>query len=131
MTIDRYDPLVEPDAAGWLALDEDARLRLVEKWHAAFDPRVPNIQMHAAMHAVVENQAAAGDAMPVQAKLRQLVEQGLDRHAAIHAVISVLMQHITTLMTQGGAGKGRGGDPNAAYFSALARLDARKWQRRG
>jgi hypothetical protein len=33
MSIASYNPLVPPPAAEWLALDESARVALVEAWH--------------------------------------------------------------------------------------------------
>ena len=125
MEIDSYDPLKAPDPEAWLALDESTRMQLVEDWHQAARIALPNARAHAMMHAVVENQVAEGDKLPVANRLRQLMAQGLNRHQAIHAIASVLMQHMADLI----GGRAGTGDPNARYYSALKRLDARKWLR--
>jgi hypothetical protein len=78
-------------------------------------------------HAGVENQIAAGDALPVREKARQLMAQGLNRHDAIDAIGSVLMAHMYDISK----GKVTGPDPDRAYLSALRRLSARKWLRPG
>lgn len=125
MAIDRYDPLKAPDPKQWLALDEEAQVELVAKYHASAGVALPNARVHAAMHIGVENQIARGDETPVREKVRQLMAQGLNRHDAIHAVASVLVNHLYDLAQ----GKAPAGDPNKRYYAALKRLNARKWLR--
>jgi hypothetical protein len=125
--IDQYDPLVAPEPAAWLALDEQARMILVEDYHVRRKIKLPNARIHATVHAIVENQIAEGDALPVREKARRLIAQGLDRHDAIHAIGSVLTAHMFDLSS----GKVAGTDPNRRYFSALRRLTAQKWLRSG
>lgn len=123
-----YDPLVAPDPTVWLALDETERLSLVKDYHAkqrVEPPSGPDI--HAVAHVVVENQIAEGEALPVREKARQLMAQGLNRHDAIHAIGSVLMKHIHTISQRGMTDQ----DPTRVYFSALRRMNARKWLRSG
>jgi hypothetical protein len=50
-----------------------------------------SIRAHAANHVIVENQLAMGDATVVPATLARLMQEGLDRHDAIHAIGSVLV----------------------------------------
>jgi hypothetical protein len=123
--MDGYDPLLAPDAEAWLALDESARISAVEAYHEAERFKLPNLRVHATFHVVVETQIAMGDELPVREKVRQLMAQGLDRHDALHAVISVLVTNIFGPMK----GKPASPDPNHAYFSALRRLTAQKWRR--
>ncbi len=118
-----YDPLVEPDPAVWLALDEAERLSLIEAYHKAKRIKLPNATLHAVAHAVVEAQIAEGDALPVREKLRQLMAQGLDRHEAIHAIGSVLMPHLNDILM----GRIKDADPNRRYFAALKRLSPADW----
>ncbi|MGA3399242.1 MAG: DUF1841 family protein [Acetobacteraceae bacterium] len=127
MAIDRYDPLKAPDPTQWLALDEGARMELVTDYHASAGVALPNARVHAAMHVGVENQVALGDETPVREKVRQLMAQGLNRHDAIHAVASVLVNHLYDMAK----GKAPAGDPNERYYAALKRLNARKWLRSG
>lgn len=127
MASDRYDPLKAPDAKEWLAMDEDERMQLVLDYHARAGVELPNARVHATMHAIVENQVALGDETPVRRKVQQLMAQGLNRHDAIHAVASVLINHLY----DAAQGKAPAGDPNQRYYSALKRLNARKWLRSG
>ena len=120
----KYDPLVAPDPKEWLGTDEAERIHLVLDYHRRMGIELPNEHLHAAIHTVVENQAALGDETPVEQALRRLVGEGLDRHEAIHAVGSVLVEHIWELM---GGGDWGGGDFGAAYFEAVRRLTARGW----
>ena len=125
--MDGYDPLLAPDAEAWLALDESARISAVEAYHEAERFKLPNLRVHATFHVVVETQIAMGDELPVRRKLVSLMADGLDRHDAIHAIASVLANHMHSLMT----GSALGPDPNQAYFNELKRLTARRWQRSG
>lgn len=127
MLIDRYDPLVSPDPREWLATDEQERIDLALAYHTRKHIEVPNANAHAIMHAVVENQIALGDEIPVARKLHQLMAQGLDRHDAIHAIASVLIHHLYGSMRDDTSK----GDPNLRYYAALRRLSARKWLRSG
>jgi hypothetical protein len=127
MAIDRYDPLKAPNAAEWLATDEQERIDLALDYHRRMGIEVPNAPVHAMLHTVVENQIALGDEIPVRLKARQLMAQGLDRHEAIHAIASVLFNFIRTATANPEPGR----DPNARYYAALARLNARRWLRSG
>ena len=51
------------------------------------------------------------------------MDEGLDRHEAIHAIGSVLVEFMTDLMKAPESGR----DPNVAYFAALERLAAANW----
>ncbi|PPQ29689.1 hypothetical protein CCS01_21020 [Rhodopila globiformis] len=125
--MDHYNPLHAPDPAEWLELDEQERIGLVADYHDEAGIDLPNVKVHATMHAIVENQIALGDETPVRLKARQLMAQGLDRHEAIHAIASVLIKHIYDITK-----KPQGvGDPNQGYYAALRRLNARKWLRSG
>jgi hypothetical protein len=79
------------------------------------------------MHAIVESQVAEGDSIPVAQRLRQLMAQGLTRHQAIHAIASVLLNHMVDIMKSRTGGE----KVNERYYAALKRLDARKWLRSG
>jgi hypothetical protein len=88
-----YDAERAPDPATWLSLDESERLAAIEKAHrqaAATHPAMPNRRLHALIHLVVENQIASGEPAEVKKTLRRLMDQGLSRHAALHALGSVV-----------------------------------------
>jgi uncharacterized protein YoaH (UPF0181 family) len=127
MATDHYDPLKPPNPEEWLATDEAERTELVVDYHTREHIELPNANVHAMMHVIVENQIALGDEIPVARKLHQLMAQGLDRHEAIHAIASVLIQHLYGSMR----GATEDEDPNLRYYAALRRLNARKWLRSG
>lgn len=120
----KYDPLTPPEPGAWMDLDEGEQMLIVEEYHRARRIDLPNARLHAALHAVVESQAAMGDELPVAATLSRLMDEGLDRHEALHAVAAVLASHMAALQ--------RGelpptGDPNDAYFAELRKLTRQSW----
>jgi hypothetical protein len=118
----RYDPLVAPDPAEWLALDEQERISLVKNYHRRARIKLPNEDLHAVIHAMVENQIALGT-LPVERGRQRLIADGLDRHDAIHAIGSVLAEFMFNLMQSTGSV-----DPNKPYYDALERLTAEDWR---
>jgi hypothetical protein len=119
----RYDPDQKLDVEAWLSLDEDERMSLVMDYHRRARIKLPNARLHAAAHTIVENQAALGTGYAVAGTLERLMNEGLDRHEAIHAIGSVLMGNILDL--QHGRLKG---DLNQVYIRELAQLSAKKWR---
>jgi hypothetical protein len=81
-------------------------------------------RLHAAIHVIVENQVAMGDELPVRRVLERLRREGLDRHEAIHAIGSVLANHLSDLLATGP----RTVDAHAPYWTELERLTAERWQ---
>jgi hypothetical protein len=126
MMTSQYDPLKPPDPEEWLSLDEGERLQLVEDYHRRARVRLPNIKVHAAMHAVVETQIALGDEIPVHRTALRLLDEGLDRHEAIHAIASVLAGHMFDLTRT--PQPVPDADPNPKYFAALEELTAKSWR---
>ncbi|HEU0276774.1 MAG TPA: hypothetical protein VFQ95_02990 [Rhodanobacteraceae bacterium] len=122
----KYDPEQTPDAAEWLSLDEQERIELAEAYHRKARVEVPRIKIHAVIHAVVENQIAEGHD-PVIRAMSRLRAAGLSRHEALHAVGSVLAEHLFTLPRDGSPSPGT--PPMAAYDAAIERLTAESWLR--
>lgn len=117
----RYDPEVAPDPSGWQELDEQERIMLAEAYHRRAGIEMPNLTVHAIVHAIIENQVAVGDELPVRRAIERLMGEGLDRHDAVHAVGSVLMVHINDTL--------KAGSPNnEAYNEAVERLTAEIWR---
>lgn len=116
----RYDPMRAPRPLEWLALDEMERMELVLRYHRRAGVDLPNERLHALFHVVIENQAALGDETPVAATLERLCSEGLDRHEAIHAVGSVLANHIWTSF------HGTEQAPEA-YHDEVRKLTAQQW----
>ncbi len=134
--IEDYDPLVDPDPDYWLATDEQQRLDVITRYHRREGFDAERIRLHATVHAIVENQIAEGDQLPVRRILLRLMAEGLDRHEAIHAIGSVLAVHINELMRQADSAtpppeQQSDHDVNARYFSELERLTAEAWLRSG
>ncbi len=117
-----YDPSRAPEPKAWLATPEASRVQLCEQAHANPPPGHPpieNARLHAAVHAVVENQLALGQPPQVRAALARLMGQGLSRHDAIHEIGTVVSELIFDLVK-----KKRPFDP-AAYAEALDGLSRR------
>lgn len=123
-----YDPECAPDPEWWLSLDESERTDLARRSQRK-DERLPSPELHAVIHAVVENQVALGDETPVAATLQRLLAEGLDRHDAVHAVGSVLAGHIYRAMQPGAADDTSLDDPEGSYWHELGGLDAGSWRR--
>ncbi len=118
-----YDPDHSPNPEHWLALDESQRISLVEEYHHATGIRLPNLKFHAIFHAIVENQIAENTDSVVRAMAR-LVSEGLTRHEVVHAIASVLAEHLHGLFDD----KAEQKFSAAAYDAAVARLTARSWR---
>jgi hypothetical protein len=93
-----YNPLIEPDPKEWLLNDELERFQWIIEYHKRAKIKLPNVEIHGIVHLIVENQAALGNETPVAQTLKRLIEEGLDRHEAVHAVGSVLVQYIMDIL---------------------------------
>ena len=124
--METYDPETAPDAAEWLALEEDERVDRISAYHRRAKVTLPNRQVHAVLHSVVENQIAE-EMQTVRETVVRLQKEGLSRHDALHAVGSVLVGRLHALM-QAGA---RAQVEVEAYFQELRSLSAKRWLREG
>jgi hypothetical protein len=95
-----YDADRAPDAAEWSEADEDVRVAAIRAYHDQLDahPDAPNPELHATMHVIVENQLAAGDPPEAMEALVRLVAAGASRHAAIHAIASIVAEEMQAVM---------------------------------
>lgn len=125
MTLLRYDPERHIDANAWLALDESERTRLIVRYHRREHILLPNETAHAAIHVIVENQVALGEAFPVEGVLLRLMHEGLDRHEAVHAIGSVLSETFFSAMSAENVNV----DLNAEYVEKLRKLSAESWRK--
>ena len=119
-----YDPNVAPSAADWLTLDEDERMERVSSYHRRKKVTLPNTELHAVIHVVVENQLAMGEGVVI-ATLARLQAEGLDRHDALHAIGSVLSGYIYDLMREESDAKDVA---YARYLERLETLSASSWR---
>jgi hypothetical protein len=124
MTLLPYDPHQRPDPGAWLALDESERIESVRQYHRREKIHLPNETLHATTHVIVENQVALGEPVPVGAVLLRLIEEGLDRHEAVHAIGLVLAEQLFAALRQGG-----GADPTPDYVEKLKQLTAESWRK--
>ena len=121
--MDRYDPMVAPEPAVWLALDESERALLVEDYHSEAGAELPNLPLHVGVHVIVENQVAMGTATRTAATLERLQREGLDRHDAIHAVGTVLADFLFSFLRR----TGLDGHPAAELDDQIDALSAAAW----
>ena len=125
-SVETYDPETAPDTAAWLALEEDERIRRIALYHRHVKAKLPNLQVHAALHAVVENQIAE-ELQTVRETVARLQAEGLSRHDAIHAVGSVLVGCLQALMREGAPARFE----VESYFQDLRALTAGGWLKKG
>jgi len=122
--LQEYNPLIHVDSQWWLALSEDERIVAALEYHENTGTELPDENMHALLHVIVENQVALGDTSPTEAVLHRLIDEKLDRHDAIHAIASVLVNHIHEALNSNDAAMS-----NDDYYAALEDLTAEKWLR--
>lgn len=121
--MNRYDPNRRPDARACLLLDEQEKIELVERYHERARVELPNPTLHAAMH-VVENQIAMGEPPEVELSLSRLMSEGLDRHDALHAIGSVLAEHMYACLRS----EGQPPAPSQ-YAERVLQLTAEGWRK--
>lgn len=99
---------------------------MVVEFHEKHGNFGENIKIHSVIHVTIENQVAAADPPCAAQTLRRLMQEGLSRHDALHAVGSVLAETIFSLFkgTQTAFDEER-------YASALAGLSAKRWRGAG
>ncbi|MEO6079482.1 MAG: DUF1841 family protein [Steroidobacteraceae bacterium] len=120
----RYYPEKEPDAAKWLALSEAERLDLATYAHRKERLNPGAITPHAALHVAVENQLAMGQPASVSQAMVRLRSQGLSRHDAVHAIASVLAEHLHAIVLADDVASKA---VPKAYEDAVAMLDGNAW----
>jgi hypothetical protein len=118
-----YDP-DNPTTADWLELDEAERIELVSSYHRRKKIRLPNAQLHAVIHVIVENQLALGETVVVDT-LARLQSEGLSRHDALHAIGSVLAEDLYELLREASDANGH---TYERYLERLGDLSASTWR---
>ena len=120
----QYDAIEQPDPAIWLELDETERVDLVMDYHRRIGVQLETPELHVMAHVVVENQVALGEVTPVPETLDRLMDEGLDRHEAVHAIGSILMEIVFDAVHK----PDDGSDINANYYRKLTLLTAADWR---
>ncbi len=121
----KYDASKRVDDEWWLSLEEDEHKALCEQHHKTKRERkrhegLGSLELHVAVHVVVENQLAMGEPPEALAALERLLESGLDRHDAIHAIGSC----VARVLFQMGNGEPK---TNEDYVESLRRLTRESW----
>lgn len=122
-----YDPHTAPDPTEWLEADESERIMLVDAYHRDIGEELPNKQLHALAHVVVENQIAANDPPEARRALIRLLAEGLDRHEAVHAVGALMTEQMFDIL------KNKTPNDDAKdkkYRADLENLTIESWQAR-
>ena len=96
--MDKYNPDQRPAPDAWLDLEEIERMTLVSAYHRDNDIEVPSMSAHATVHVVVENQIALRQETVLATEAR-LIDEGLDRHEALHAIGAILTEQIHDTLT--------------------------------
>ena len=119
-----YNASTTPDPEAWLELDEAERLALICDFVSEFenDIEIEAQRLHAAIHAIVENQLAL-DVEPTNETYARLRRQGLDRHESIHAIGAVISEDLYEIM------KGNKNSPLEGYKGRLKKLTAKRWKK--
>jgi hypothetical protein len=120
----RYDPDRQPGPETWLALDESERIDSVIAHHRRTRVRLENAKAHAVAHVIVENQIALGEPPLASATLARLMDEGLGRHDAVHAIASIVLGLMFDALREPGGRL----DFNAQYHRELATLTAASWR---
>lgn len=100
----KYDPTQPQDPKQWGALSEQERVKAAEEAHLPppdGHPPIDNSRVHAALHAVVETQVAAGQPPEARRALDRLMAEGLTRHDALHAVGTVASEFLLQVLQRG------------------------------
>lgn len=121
--MNHYDPERAPNPEEWLSLDEQIRIEFVENYHRHARVKLPNLKLHSAFHAIVENQIAENHE-PVVRAMSRLTKEGLTRHDAVHAISSVVAMHMHDLLNAKVGAK----NSQTAYNAAIEKLSARSWK---
>jgi hypothetical protein len=119
-----YEANEQPHSQIWLELDESEQIDAVMDYHRRTRVKLENPELHAIAHVVVENQVALGEVTSVPATLDRLMDEGLDRHEAIHAIASILMSIVSDIAREADDGS----DINAKYGRELGKLTAAGWR---
>ena len=96
--MEKYNPNIAPDPEEWNGLDEGECMMLVRNYHESKKIELPDPDIHAILHTVVETQAAMGDDINTAKTISRLIDEGLDRHEALHAIGYIVVGHMHKVM---------------------------------
>ena len=118
----KYNANSVPVPEEWLALEEEARVKLIQEYlEESGDFTGENAHLHACMQAIVENQIAADDPPATAQAVKRLMKEGLERQNALHAVAYALNNELFFMHKNGKEFS------TTRYRTNLNKLSARKW----
>jgi hypothetical protein len=120
--MEEYNPECAPEPESWLELDEQERIALVETYHRVARSKLPNV---AALHVIVENRIAL-NLEPVVRAMHRLSKEGLTRHDAVHAIGSVVAEHLLGILKTDQDGDAAASQ--ARYYATVEQLTAANWR---
>jgi len=118
-----YDPERGPEAGVWLEMSESERSESILEYCTVYEAGLPNVSLHAHIHAAVETQIAMGGEIPAAETLDRFMREGLTRHEGIHAIGWVLSRHMYHLLK----GSTTGADSNSRYYEELRKFTVEQW----
>lgn len=123
--MDTYNTSVRPDKEQWLEATESERVSAVREFHEKSEVYLDEkaIEIHSAIHVVVENQLAMGVEL-LPETLAKLMRQGLDRHEAIHAIGAIISGDILAIIR----GEVTEYSPKR-YRKKLEKITAKRWKK--
>ena len=119
----QYNPAKSPKPSEWLALDELTRLDLISQFHEDHGEFGESMEAHAGIHAAGETQLAM-DVPNARDALVRLRRSGLTRHDAIHAIGSVLAEHLHGLVHNQDV---QPDEANSRYYERLRSFTKEDW----
>lgn len=122
--MESYDPLRGPAPEEWLGLRDRTKARLVQAYHEHRGLNLEDLRSHAVFHVAIENQLARREPVEVAEALERLVDEGLDRHEAIHAIASVLAGCIEEAQRRASTSP----LPTGSYARSVKWLTAQGWR---
>ena len=123
--MNKYEPLLQGEKGEWLKLEEDTRLSLVKEYHENLEKEFDEEQLnlHSAMHVIVENQIALGEEYVENTALR-LIRQGLSKHEAVHAIAAIMSEEIYNQLNSSGSQF-----DIKKYRRKLEKITAKRWKK--
>lgn len=118
-----YNPAKNPSRQEWLALDDDQRVDLVTHFHTKIGDIGEHQSSHALIHTVLETQIAE-NTPGVRDAIGRLRKQGLNRHDAIHALGTVLAEHMHNLAHSNYSDDE---EPTQIYLEKISAFNASDW----
>lgn len=121
-----YDPDNAPDPTEWRALEVQERIRVVVAYHSTAKKDTKKPKVHALLHVNVENMLLQARG-PATRAMSRLMEEGLTRHQAIHALATVWLVYPVDSWSGDTSQSPR--EKQAAFNHAMENLSIDEWEK--